>query len=81
MVTLLGALLWIAITIYRSLASGIPAGVDASILSPISPTIDQTVVTALLTRTQLAATAPDLVVALAATPAASHTATNSAKTH
>ena len=71
LITLFVVFLWVAISVYRALSTPAPIGVDASTLSPVSPTIDQATVASLSARTQLSQSAATIVQSLVATSSAS----------
>ncbi len=70
LITLFVVFLWVAISVYRALSTPAPIGVDASTLSPVSPTIDQATVASLSARTQLSQSAATIVQSLVATSSA-----------
>jgi hypothetical protein len=71
MVTLFTALLWVSVSVYVALTSVTDVGVETTLLTPVSPIIDEATVASLSARTQISLTAEELVKDLApASPSA-----------
>lgn len=57
-VTLVVAIMWVAVGVYQALNAGVNAEVDKKILEPINPVIDQEVIKALSNRLVIEVNAP-----------------------